>query len=199
MTDHTTGQHDEDHGDIMYPSVLPFLLIHLGCFAAIWTGVTLTSVIIAVSFYWIRMFAIGGGYHRYFSHRAYKTSRVFQFIMAFMAQTTTQKSIIWWAAKHRHHHRHSDTDLDVHSPVRRSFLYSHMGWIFDRKNDNDAFDPATVQDLMKVPELMFLHRFEMKEYDQRLNSFLTKSGNRPHLPGIKDLLSKQHLFQPGLP
>ncbi|MFM9973990.1 MAG: fatty acid desaturase [Beijerinckiaceae bacterium] len=161
MTSYNDTDHPEDdHSDIMYPSVLPFLLVHFACFAAIWTGVTLTSVIIAVSFYWIRMFAIGGGYHRYFSHRSYKTSRTFQFIMAFMAQTTTQKSIIWWAAKHRHHHRHSDTDLDVHSPVRRSFIYSHMGWIFDRKHDNNAFDLATVQDLTKYPELMFLHRYE---------------------------------------
>jgi stearoyl-CoA desaturase (Delta-9 desaturase) len=153
--------HDEhDHGDIVYPAAIPFILVHLACFAAIWTGVTMTAIIIGVSFYWLRMFAIGAGYHRYFSHRAFKTGRVFQFTLAFVAQSTTQKSIIWWAAKHRHHHRHSDTDLDVHSPVRRSFFYSHMGWIFDTRHDNNSFDMETVKDLTQYPELMFLHRFE---------------------------------------
>lgn len=153
--------HDEhDHGDIVYPAAIPFILVHLACFAAIWTGVTMTAIIIGVSFYWLRMFGIGAGYHRYFSHRAFKTGRVFQFLLAFVAQSTTQKSIIWWAAKHRHHHRHSDTDLDVHSPVRRSFFYSHMGWIFDTKHDNNSFDMETVKDLTQYPELMFLHRFE---------------------------------------
>jgi stearoyl-CoA desaturase (Delta-9 desaturase) len=151
---------DADDGDIVYPSSIRFVLVHLACLAAIWTGVTWTAVAIGVAFYWLRMFFIGAGYHRYFSHRAFKTSRVFQFVLAFMAQTTTQKSIIWWAAKHRHHHRHSDTDEDVHSPVRRSFLYSHMGWIFDRKHGNETVDWDTVQDLAKFPELMLLHRFE---------------------------------------
>jgi stearoyl-CoA desaturase (Delta-9 desaturase) len=149
-----------DDGDIVYPAAVPFILVHLVCGAAYWTGITTTSIVIAVSFYWLWMFAIGGGYHRYFSHRSYKTGRVFQFIMAFIAQSTTQKSVIWWAAKHRHHHRHSDTELDVHSPVRRSFFYSHMGWIFDTKHGNEAFDHSTVQDLLRYPELRFLHRFE---------------------------------------
>jgi stearoyl-CoA desaturase (Delta-9 desaturase) len=151
---------ETDDGDIVYPAAIPFLLVHLACFAAIWTGVTWTSVIIAVSFYWIRMFFIGAGYHRYFSHRAYKTGRVFQFILAFMSQTTSQKSIIWWAAKHRHHHRHADTEDDVHSPVRRSFMYSHVGWIFDTRHADDMFDPESVKDLTRYPELMLLHRFE---------------------------------------
>jgi stearoyl-CoA desaturase (Delta-9 desaturase) len=149
-----------DDGDIVYPGTIRFMLVHLVCFAAIWTGVTWTAMIIGIAFYWLRMFFIGAGYHRYFSHRAYKTGRIFQFVLAFMAQTTTQKSVIWWAAKHRHHHRHSDTEDDVHSPVRRSFLYSHVGWIFDRKHGSDAFDWDSVQDLTKDPELMFLHRFE---------------------------------------
>jgi stearoyl-CoA desaturase (Delta-9 desaturase) len=157
MTDSTA---DHDEGDIVYPGTIRFVLVHLACFLAIWTGVTWTAAAIGIAFYWIRMFFIGAGYHRYFSHRAFKTGRVFQFILAFMAQTTTQKSIIWWAAKHRHHHRHSDTEDDVHSPVRRSFIYSHVGWIFDRKHGNDVFDWDSVKDLTKYPELMFLHRFE---------------------------------------
>jgi stearoyl-CoA desaturase (Delta-9 desaturase) len=91
------------HDDVMYPSAIPFVLVHLGCFAAIWSGVTGSAVALGVSLYWLRMFAIGAGYHRYFSHRAYSTSRAFQFILAFLAQSSAQKSVQWWAAKHRHH------------------------------------------------------------------------------------------------
>jgi stearoyl-CoA desaturase (Delta-9 desaturase) len=148
----------EEHDDIIYPSTIPFLLVHLGCFAAIWTGVTWQALILCVALYWLRIFAIGAGYHRYFSHRAYSTSRVFQFVLAFLSQTTTQKSVLWWASKHRHHHLHSDTEHDVHSPRRTGFIYSHMGWIFARKHD--APDLAKVQDLARYPELMWLHRFE---------------------------------------
>ena len=91
---------------------------------------------ICVALYWLRIFAIGAGYHRYFSHRAYSTSRAFQFVLAFLSQTTAQKSVLWWAAKHRHHHLHSDTEHDVHSPRHNGFIYSHVGWIFSRKHDD---------------------------------------------------------------
>jgi len=151
------GVHD-DHSDIAYPSAVPFVLVHLACLGAIWSGVTWTAVIMAVVLYWGRIFAIGAGYHRYFSHRAYATGRVFQFILAFVCQSTLQKSILWWAAKHRHHHLHSDTELDVHSPRHSGFLYSHMGWIFARRHD--TFDMVKVADLARYPELMWLHRHE---------------------------------------
>ncbi len=148
----------EDHDDIVYPSAVPFVLMHLACFAAIWTGVTWQAVALGVGLYWLRIFGIGAGYHRYFSHRAYSTSRVFQFILAMLSQSTTQKSVLWWAAKHRHHHLHSDTELDVHSPRHRGFLYSHIGWIFSTRHD--TFDPVKVEDLMRYPELRWLHRHE---------------------------------------
>ena len=150
---------DDVHDDIIYPSAIPFVLVHLGCFAAIWTGVTWQALAICVTLYWLRIFAIGAGYHRYFSHRAYSTSRAFQFVLAFMSQTTTQKSVIWWASKHRHHHLHSDTEHDVHSPRHTGFIYSHLGWIFSRRHD--APDLAKVADLTRYPELTWLHKFEI--------------------------------------
>lgn len=150
---------DDQHDDIMYPSAVPFLLVHFGCLAAIWSGVTWQAVAICVSLYCLRMFAIGAGYHRYFSHRAFATSRVFQFILACLAQSSAQKSVLWWAAKHRHHHLHSDTENDVHSPRHRGFLYSHLGWIFHRRHD--ATDLVKVGDLAAYAELMWLHRLEL--------------------------------------
>jgi stearoyl-CoA desaturase (Delta-9 desaturase) len=147
------------HDDIMYPSALPFVLVHLGCIAAIWSGVTGEALALCVTLYWLRIFAIGAGYHRYFSHRSYSTSRIFQFLLAFLAQSSAQKSILWWASKHRHHHLHSDTERDVHSPNHKGFIYSHLGWIFSRKHDKA--DLVKVVDLARYPELMWLHKHEL--------------------------------------
>ena len=149
----------DEHDDIMYPSTLPFILIHLSCVAAFWTGITWQAVAICIALYWLRMFGIGAGYHRYFSHRSYSTGRFLQFILAFLAQSSAQKSVLWWAAKHRHHHLHSDTQQDVHSPRHKGFVYSHLGWVFSRKHD--ATDLVKVADLASFPELRWLHKFEV--------------------------------------
>jgi stearoyl-CoA desaturase (Delta-9 desaturase) len=151
----TGGEHD----DIIYPSAIPFALVHLACFAAIWTGITWQAVMIGIGLYWLRIFGIGAGYHRYFSHRAYATSRAGQFILAVLAQSTAQRSVLWWAAKHRHHHRYSDTPDDVHSPRRKGFIYSHVGWIFSAKHDTT--DLVKIADFACYPELMWLHRYEV--------------------------------------
>lgn len=145
--------------DVVYPSAIPFVLVHLACIGAIWSGITWEALTICVALYWLRIFAIGAGYHRYFSHRAYSTSRIFQFLLAVAAQTTAQKSVLWWAAMHRHHHLHSDTEGDTHSPRHQGFLYSHIGWIFARRND--TADLGKVADLARFPELRLLYKFEL--------------------------------------
>ncbi|MFZ1893689.1 MAG: fatty acid desaturase [Rhodoplanes sp.] len=150
---------DDESDDIVYPSAIPFLLAHFACFAAFWTGITWSAVAICVALYWFRIFAIGAGYHRYFAHRAYATSRAFQLILAVLSQSTAQKSVLWWAAKHRHHHLHSDTEHDIHSPRHKGFIYSHLGWIFTRRHD--TADLRKVADLAQYPELMWLHRFQV--------------------------------------
>jgi stearoyl-CoA desaturase (Delta-9 desaturase) len=159
LSDPNAAQPMVEPEDIMYPSAIPFVLVHLACFAAFWTGVTYQAVGLCLLLYWLRIFAIGAGYHRYFSHRAYRTSRAFQFALAVLSQSTAQKSVLWWASKHRHHHLHSDTETDVHSPRHKGFVYSHLGWIFSRKND--AADLAKVADFARYPELMWLHKHEL--------------------------------------
>ena len=149
----------EFHDDIIYPNTIAFILVHLAPLAAIWTGVTTTSVILAVTLYVVRMFGVTAGYHRFFSHRSFKTSRAGQFLFALLAMSSTQKSVLWWAALHRHHHRHSDQEEDVHSPMHRGFFYSHVGWIFDKKHDSTRIDE--VPDLAKYPELRFLDRHQL--------------------------------------
>ncbi|RED48140.1 fatty acid desaturase [Aestuariispira insulae] len=135
---------------------VPFALVHLLCFAAIWTGVSLTDIALAFFLYGLRMFGITAGYHRYFSHRTFKTSRVFGFILAFIAQSSAQRGVIWWASNHRQHHRASDTEEDVHSPVRKGFWYAHMGWIWSGHHEKTDYDAAP--DLAKLPELMWLDK-----------------------------------------
>ncbi len=135
---------------------VPFVLVHLACFGAIWTGVHAADLALAAALYAVRMFGVTAGYHRYFSHRTFKTGRTFQFVLAVLAQSSAQRGILWWAANHRHHHRHSDAEDDVHSPVLRTFWYAHVGWVFDARNDRT--DLAAVRDLAKYPELRWLDR-----------------------------------------
>ncbi|MBI4410819.1 MAG: acyl-CoA desaturase [Gemmatimonadetes bacterium] len=152
----TADRAAEFHDDIIYPDSIPFVLVHLACFAAVWTGVTLQAVLLGLALYVVRMFGVTAGFHRYFSHRSYRTSRVGQFLLALLCQTSAQRGLIWWAAMHRHHHKHSDTELDVHSPRHHGFLYAHVGWIFARRNDRPDYDG--VADLTQYPELRWLDR-----------------------------------------
>ena len=150
---------DGAHSDVVHAQAIPFVLVHLSCLAAIWTGVTWQTLTICAALYWLRIFAIGAGYHRYFSHKSYSTSRAFQFVLAFLSQTTAQNSVLWWASQHRRHHLYSDTENDTHSPVQRGFFYAHVGWIFDRKHQKA--DLVKVEDLARFPELRWLDRYEL--------------------------------------
>ncbi len=102
------GRYDHPD-DIVSVYSVTFLIIHLGCFAVIWTGVTSPALMLGLALYVLRIFAIGAGYHRYFAHRAFRTSRAFQFVLAVLSLTSAQRGILWWVAKHRQHHMHADT------------------------------------------------------------------------------------------
>ena len=116
------------------------------------------AVASAAVLYFVRMLAVTGVYHRYFSHRTYRTSRPVQFLLALWGATAVQRGALWWASHHRHHHRHSDQDDDTHSPVRHGFWWSHVGWITGRRNFRT--DYARIPDLAGFPELVFLNRFD---------------------------------------
>ncbi|MFO0757259.1 MAG: acyl-CoA desaturase [Byssovorax sp.] len=130
------------------------IALHLGTIYAFTRPITYKLVLLAVITYVVRMFAITAVYHRYFSHKAYKTSRVFQFILAFLGTTATQKGPLWWAATHRVHHKQSDTEKDVHSPIRRGFWHAHVGWWAGR--DHVSYDKALIPDFAGYPELRWL-------------------------------------------
>jgi len=138
---------------------LPFVILNAGCLAVFWTGWSWTAVAAAAALYFARMFAVTGIYHRYFSHKAYRTSRPVQFLLALWGATAVQRGPLWWAFHHRHHHRHSDRHDDTHSPRMHGFWWSHVGWITGRRNF--PTDYSKVPDLARYPELVFLNRFDL--------------------------------------
>jgi stearoyl-CoA desaturase (delta-9 desaturase) len=140
-----------------YLSAGTFVAVHLAALAVFFVRPSIASVLTCVALYAFRMWAVTAGYHRYFSHRTYKTSRVFQFLLAFAAQTSVQKGVLWWAAHHRDHHKYSDEAEDIHSPVRNGFWWSHVGWILSVKYDETKMQ--NVKDLAKYPELRWLNRW----------------------------------------
>ncbi len=138
---------------------LPFFAMHVVCLGVIWVGWSWVAVAVAAGLYFIRMFAITGFYHRYFSHRTFKTNRFWQFVFAALGSSAVQRGPLWWAAHHRHHHRHSDKEDDAHSPHTHGLLWSHMLWFTSAENHGTKL--KEVRDLAKYPELRFLNRFDV--------------------------------------
>ncbi len=139
--------------------VVPFILLHVACLGVFAVGYSPIAIAVAVTAFLVRMFAITAFYHRYFSHRAFKTSRTVQFAFAVLGASAVQRGPIWWAAHHRNHHAHSDRELDAHSPAQHGFWRAHMGWfMMDR---SFAPDLRRVRDLTRFPELRWLDRFDV--------------------------------------
>ena len=130
--------------------------IHAACLLVFVTGAPAEALILCAVTYAVRVFAVTGVYHRYFSHKTYKTSRVFQFVLAFLGASATQKGPLWWSATHRRHHRYSDGPGDPHSP-RKGFWYAHQGWIFDERWGGTPVE--AIRDFARYPELEWLNRY----------------------------------------
>jgi stearoyl-CoA desaturase (delta-9 desaturase) len=139
--------------------VIPFIAMHIACAGVIWVGWSPFALAVAAALYILRMLAITGFYHRYFSHKSFKTSRATQFVFALLGASAAQRGPLWWASHHRHHHIHSDRAEDVHSPKQHGFVWSHMGWFTSRENFAPKFD--RIPDLMKFSELRWLDRFDV--------------------------------------
>lgn len=157
IENHDTSQ--ENGQQIDWIRAIPFIGMHLACIAAFFVGFSWTALATAIGLYIIRMFTITGFYHRYFSHRTFKTSRLFQFLFAFIGCCCVQRGPLWWAAHHRHHHLHSDQETDLHSPGQSGFFWSHIGW-FLSKNIYQT-NMKKISDFGKFPELRFLNRFDI--------------------------------------
>ena len=159
-TDVTAEQHSSaDVKKVDWLRIIPFILMHLMCLGVIWVGWSWFAVLTAVGLYFIRMFAITGFYHRYFSHNAFKTNRFWQFIFAVLGNSSVQRGPLWWAAHHRHHHRYADTDKDIHSPRQHGFIWSHVGWLTSPANFPTKMQ--YVKDWTRFPELRWINRFDI--------------------------------------
>ena len=138
--------------------LVPFIALHLACFAVYFVGISWIAVVIAVASYLIRIFAITGFFHRYFSHKAFRVGRTTQFVFAAIGASATQRGPLWWAAHHRAHHREPDTDMDPHN-ARRGFWWSHIGWFMSSTHFRTRTE--LVNDWFRFPELVWLDRFDL--------------------------------------
>ncbi|HTE52136.1 MAG TPA: acyl-CoA desaturase [Kofleriaceae bacterium] len=141
------------------PKSWPFWAVHLtAIIGVIASGWSWSGFALAVGLYWVRMFFVTAGYHRYFSHRSFKTSRPFQFLLALACSSTAQKGILWWAGHHRRHHKYSDHEGDIHSVKLDGGWWSHVGWIVGCDPAFDEPDLDRVKDLTRYPELRWIDR-----------------------------------------
>src|SRR5260370_12693686 len=130
---------------------LPFALVHIASLLIFFFPFHWYYLVTCLVLLVVRMFFVTAGYHRHFSHRSFKTSRVFQFVIAFMAMTSSQNGVLWCAAHHRHHHRHSYQALDLHPPTLFCLFWSHVGCIIsDTYNDTRL---AYIGTFPKLPTL----------------------------------------------
>jgi stearoyl-CoA desaturase (delta-9 desaturase) len=139
--------------------ILPLIALHAGCLAVFIVGWSPVAVFTAIALYFVRMFAITGFYHRYFSHKTFKTSRPWQFVFAVLGNSSAQRGPLWWAAHHRHHHRHTDQPDDPHSPKQHGFWWSHIGWLTSQSNFATRYQ--YVRDWSVFPELRWINRFDV--------------------------------------
>lgn len=150
----------EDRDNILkhyfHPRALRFWLFHVAAVYGVWKlGFSWSGLGLAIALYYLRMFFVTAAYHRYFAHRAFKTSRLFQFLLALGGATCAQKGALWWAGHHRRHHKYSDTVYDLHSPAQHGFAWAHVGWILSPAHKKTRYD--LMQDLAKYKELVWLN------------------------------------------
>ena len=143
--------------ELDYLTITQFVVLHAGCLLLFWVSVSWIAIAACVAFYCLRIFAVSAGYHRYFSHRSYKTNRIFQFVLAFVACMANQKGPLWWAAHHRYHHSHADREDDIHSPRQHGFWWAHCLWIFSLRYRKA--DQKLVSTFTEYVELRLLDRF----------------------------------------
>src|SRR6267378_6028953 len=162
---------------------IQFLFMHLACLLVIWTGASAVAVATCLTLYIVRMFAITAGFHRLFAHRTYRTSRIFQFLMAFTGTASYQKGPLWWSAHHRRHHLHADTAKDLHSPLTHTLWRSHVGWFLSR--NSQVTDQRLITNLIRYADLRFLDRYySLPPALLALGAFLLGSVLQRFAPGL---------------
>lgn len=130
---------------------------HLGAICVIFVGINWTTCISFLLAGLLQGLCVTVLLHRYFTHRAFDTTRTTQCIFGLLALIPLQRGPIWWASHHRRHHHLADKVGDPYSPSK-GFFYSHLGWLLTL--DYAATDTMYVKDLIKYKELLLIDRFE---------------------------------------
>jgi stearoyl-CoA desaturase (delta-9 desaturase) len=136
--------------------IVPFLAL-IAAIPMLWGwGISVTDLVIALAFYVVSGSGITVGFHRYFTHGAFKARRGLKIYLALAGSTAVEGPVIRWVADHRRHHAYSDREGDPHSPWRygeslrgltKGFFYAHIGWLFDVEKTNlDKYAPDLLAD-----------------------------------------------------
>jgi stearoyl-CoA desaturase (delta-9 desaturase) len=131
--------------------------MYAGGASALWLGVSQVDILAFLFFLYLRGFGSSAGNHRYFSHRSFKTSRWFQYVLYVLAASAITGGPLSWATRHRYHHTYSDTDKDVmHSPRFGGFIWSQWISLFYSETEEVG---KTVKDFNRYPEILISEKF----------------------------------------
>ena len=146
-------------------TAVPMLALAAAVPAAWGWGLNWLDVGLAAVFYSLTCLGVTIGFHRYFTHGAFKANRALRIALAVAGSTAMQGPVVTWVADHRRHHAYADRDGDPHSPWRygtsaaalvRGFWHAHLGWLFERDQTNAArFAPDLLadRDIQRVDRL----------------------------------------------
>jgi stearoyl-CoA desaturase (delta-9 desaturase) len=133
---------------------------HVLAIAAFWSF-SWTNLFVAIALHWMAVgFGISLGYHRLHTHRGFRTSKAFEYFLAFCGTLTLEGGPIFWVATHRQHHQLSDHEGDPHSP-RDGGFWAHMGWILfgDTHHNNTELMGKYAPDLNRDPVYRWLNSY----------------------------------------
>lgn len=93
--------------------------------------------------------------HRYFSHRAFTTGPIREWILGFLGTLSTTGSPIFYSAIHRYHHAKADTEEDPHNPKIVGYWKAFL--LFLPHENLDNLNIKLVRDLLKSKPARFFH------------------------------------------
>ena len=106
------------------------------------------------------------GYHRLYTHRAFKAAPVVRGVLGALGSAALEGPVISWVANHRKHHAFTDCDGDPHSPhvdhgggllgTLRGLWHAHMGWLFSHTQRGAKL--RYTPDLLADPVARFVDR-----------------------------------------
>jgi stearoyl-CoA desaturase (delta-9 desaturase) len=97
------------------------------------------------------------GYHRLFSHKAYKTNVFVEWILMIFGSMALENTILKWCSDHRIHHTKAETKEDPYS-ITEGFWHAHIGWIV--KNGLEENNRVRgVKDLKSKSAVVFQNKY----------------------------------------